>query len=268
MKRIFLLVIAVFVAIQSNAQDDSYPYEFNWKKDAYVSAIGLGLIGGGGYMYLNKTGLSLSELNALSIYDINAFDRSAVDRWSPTAAKISDGLMYGALALPFTIFAFKSAQENWLGLSLMYVEVALYTVGVTELTKGLSKRVRPYAYNPEAPLDTRLGKSGRFSFFSGHTSIAASMSFLTAKVFHDLSDNNTAKALVWTAAALIPAATGYLRYHSGKHFPTDIIAGYVVGGAIGYLVPFLHKKKLTNENLSLMPVAGPDNLGLYVSYRW
>jgi membrane-associated phospholipid phosphatase len=176
--------------------------------------------------------------------------------------------MIGALALPFTILAFKSARENWLGLGLMYVEVGLYTVGVTELTKGITKRIRPYSYNPEAPLETKRGKDSRSSFFSGHTAMAASFSFLTAKVFHDLSDNKTAKALVWTAAALIPAATGYLRYRAGKHFPTDIITGYVVGGAIGYLVPFLHKKRKSNENLSLMPVAGPNNLGLYVSYRW
>lgn len=268
MKRLVLFLLAALSVSQSIAQDDFYPYEFIWKKDAYVGAIGLGLVGGGGYFYLNKRGHTLGELNALSIYNVNAFDRSAIDQWSPTAANVSDGFMIGALALPFTMFAFKSAQENWLGLGLMYVEVGLYTIGVTELTKGLSQRTRPYAYNPEAPLDTRLGKDARSSFFSGHTSLAASMSFLSAKVFHDLSDNNTAKALVWTAAALVPAATGYLRYHAGKHFPTDIIAGYVVGGAIGYLVPFLHKKRITNENLSLMPVAGPDNLGLYVSYKW
>lgn len=268
MKRLVLFVVAIVVSVQTKAQDDNYPYEFNWKKDAYVSAIGLGLTAGGGYLHLNRSGHTLGELNTLSIYNVNAFDRSATDQWSPTAANVSDGFMIGAMALPFTMFAFRSAQENWLGLGLMYVEVGLYTVGVTQLTKGLSKRTRPFAYNPEAPLDTRLGKNTRSSFFSGHTSLAASMSFLTAKVFHDLSDNNTAKALVWTAAALVPAATGYLRYHAGKHFPTDIIAGYVVGGAIGYLVPFLHKKKITNENLSLMPVAGPDNLGLYLSYRW
>ncbi len=268
MIRIVHFLLALLCVNQSAAQGNIYPYEFNWKKDAYVSAIGLGLIGGGAYMYFNKSGLTRGQVDALNVNDINPFDRSASQQWSPTSANISDGFMIGALALPFTLFAFRSAQENWLGLGLMYVEVGIYTVGITELTKGLSERTRPYAYNSETPLDTRLGKDARASFFSGHTSLAASMSFLTAKIFHDMSDNNTAKALVWTAAALVPAATGYLRYRAGKHFPTDIIAGYVVGGAVGYLVPFLHKKKITSENLSLMPVAGPENLGVYVSYRW
>ena len=262
-------MLALLVGLNSFAQeDDSYPYDFNWKKDAIVSGIGLGLAGGAGYFYFTRSELTRLDINRLSIYDVNKFDRGATDQWSPTAGNISHGFMIGAMALPFTMFAFKSAQENWLGLGLMYIEVGLYTVGVTEITKGLSKRIRPYAYNPETPLDTRLSKNTRASFFSGHTSMAASFSFLTAKVFHDLSDNNTVKAFVWTAAALIPAATGFLRYRAGKHFPTDIITGYVVGGAIGYLVPFLHKKRFAKENLSLVPVAGPDNVGLYASYRW
>jgi membrane-associated phospholipid phosphatase len=262
------LIPALCFGQSSAKEQDLYPYVFNWKKDAITCGLGLGLVGGAGYFYFNRSPLMNDQLNGLDVIDVNPFDRSATNQWSPTAAKISDGFMIGALALPFTILAFKSARENWLGLGLMYVEVGLYTVGVTELTKGITKRIRPYSYNPEAPLETKRGKDSRSSFFSGHTAMAASFSFLTAKVFHDLSDNKTAKALVWTAAALIPAATGYLRYRAGKHFPTDIITGYVVGGAIGYLVPFLHKKRKSNENLSLMPVAGPNNLGLYVSYRW
>ena len=262
-------ILVSLVGIQSIAQEEgSYPYEFNWKKDAIVSGIGLGLTGSAAYFYFSRQGLTRSDLRELNIHDVNPFDRGAADQWSPTANNFSHGFMIGAMAMPFAMFAFPEAQDNWLGLGLMYIEVGLYSVGATELTKGLSKRIRPFAYNPEAPMETRLSKDAQASFYSGHTSMAASFSFLTAKVFHDLSDNNTAKALVWTAAALVPAATGYLRYHAGKHFPTDIITGYVVGGAIGYLVPFLHKKRFAKENLSLVPVAGPGNVGLYASYRW
>jgi len=49
------------------------------------------------------------------------------------------------------------------------------------------------------------------------------------------------KPIVWTAAATIPAITGYLRVRGGRHFPTDVIGGYIVGAAVGCLVPHLHR---------------------------
>ena len=44
-------------------------------------------------------------------------------------------------------------------------------------------------------------------------------------------------------AALAPATVGFLRVKGGKHFPTDVLTGLVVGAATGYLVPRLHKIK-------------------------
>jgi membrane-associated phospholipid phosphatase len=46
----------------------------------------------------------------------------------------------------------------------------------------------------------------------------------------------------WNAVVLYGAATGVgaLRVAAGKHFPTDIIVGAVLGSAIGWLVPTLH----------------------------
>lgn len=268
--RFLSLILAALMSVSALAQEEpelESPYVFNWKKDAIVTGVGLGVFGAGSYMHLTQQGLSLAEVNALNIYDINAFDRSATDRWSPTAANVSDGFMIGSMLLPFAMTGSKRARQDWKVIAFMYAEVGLYNIGLTELTKGLAKRVRPYAYNPEAPLSERMKSGTRASFFSGHTSTSAAFCFLTAKLFHDYSDNNTAKALVWTAAALIPATTGYLRYHAGKHFPTDIITGYIVGGAIGYLVPFLHRKKLYTERLSVLPYSGFNGTGVYLSYK-
>ena len=93
-------------------------------------------------------------------------------------------------------------------------------------------------YNDDVSLSQKSGRDARMSFFSGHTSTVAAFSFFGAKVFSDYSDNTTHKALVWTGAVILPAVVGYLRVRAGRHFPTDVIAGYLVGGAIGYLVPY------------------------------
>jgi membrane-associated phospholipid phosphatase len=110
-------------------------------------------------------------------------------------------------------------------------------------------------------------RDARFSFFSGHTSLTAALCFTTAKVFSDYSDIPTHEALVWTGAALFPIATGLLRFEAGKHFPSDIIAGYFLGGAIGFLVPWLHRRKQITKGLILSPFGLNNGAGLYLSYR-
>ncbi|HEY1406809.1 MAG TPA: phosphatase PAP2 family protein, partial [Spirochaetota bacterium] len=47
-------------------------------------------------------------------------------------------------------------------------------------------------------------------------------------------------AVAGTSFALA-ATVGFLRYRAGMHYPSDIIVGAIVGSAIGYLVPTLHR---------------------------
>jgi membrane-associated phospholipid phosphatase len=113
--------------------------------------------------------------------------------------------------------------------------------------KGLTTRNRPYVYDVNSPAEEKYKTGARHSFYSGHTSFAASNSFFTARVFSEYLTNSTTKTLIWTAAALIPAVTGFSRVNSHNHFPTDVIVGYIVGAAIGYLIPELHKYESTND---------------------
>ena len=92
----------------------------------------------------------------------------------------------------------------------------------------------------------------RRSFLSGHTSNTAAMTFFFAKVFTDTHPDVKNKAIVWSVAAAIPAAIGYLRFEAGRHFPTDVLAGYALGAAIGYLVPALH----LSDKVDLRPMGG------------
>ena len=73
---------------------------------------------------------------------------------------------------------------------------------------------------------------------------------------------------LWSGAVLIPATAAYLRVQSGKHFPTDVMAGYAVGAAIGWLVPHLHKTKtpLSIAPYSFIDVNGIDGNGVSFTY--
>ena len=50
------------------------------------------------------------------------------------------------------------------------------------------------------------------------------------------------KWLVFAAAIIPPAIVGWYRIRALKHFPTDVLLGYLVGAAVGILVPELHKQ--------------------------
>ena len=48
---------------------------------------------------------------------------------------------------------------------------------LTGITKALVKHPRPYAYNQDTPEAVRTSRENTFSFFSGHTSHSAAVSF-------------------------------------------------------------------------------------------
>ena len=87
----------------------------------------------------------------------------------------------------------------------------MLNAGVTLLTKYTVRRIRPFNFDPNTSLEKKTSVNAKASFFSGHTSITATNSFFTAKVFSDYYPDSKWKPMVWTVAASIPAITGYLR---------------------------------------------------------
>jgi membrane-associated phospholipid phosphatase len=152
-------------------------------------------------------------------------------------------------------------------LSVMAIEVLLIQAGLNAVVKGLTQRIRPYVYHPESPLDKKTSRGAKFSFYSGHTSTTAAMSFYTAKVFSDYLQDGFTKSLIWTAAVIYPALAGYLRVNSANHFPTDVIIGYSVGAMIGYFIPQLHSVNRQN-GLSVFPSLKYNHLSLSVLYSF
>ncbi|MFC2166083.1 phosphatase PAP2 family protein [Acidobacteriota bacterium] len=135
------------------------------------------------------------------------------------------------------------------------------------MAKGMAERVRPFGYDEDTPLELKTTENAKRSFFSGHTSTTAAMSFYVAKVFSDYISNKTTKTIIWTSAALLPALMGYLRIDSGNHFRTDVIIGYVTGALIGYLIPALHKSKL-KDNLAVHSFVYNGNVTIGLSYSF
>jgi membrane-associated phospholipid phosphatase len=268
LSRVLLFLLIIVLNANSSWSQSESPYNFNWKRDL-IYASGAGLLTAGGFLADFQTRpLTPAQINSLDEFDLPGFDRATIRNWNPDAALASDILLYGSVTLPAFIMINKRARKDFLVVGFIYAETALLTLGITELTKGLVKRPRPYVYNPDLEMSRKTERDARFSFISGHTSLTAALCFTTAKVFSDYSDNPTHEALVWTAAAVLPLTTAALRVEAGKHFPSDVIAGYFVGGAIGYLVPWLHRRKPVAKGVTLSPMGVKGGAGVYFSYRF
>ncbi len=219
------------ISMYNVSAEDIYPY--------VLGTVGLYL--GGQVIRHNSDGPEIEDLNLLRVEDIWAFDRGAAMQYSPGIAQFSDYLLYGSFALPMISYLDRSVRKEGAAMAVMLLEAVLITDGITNMIKGSTKRYRPYNYNPEIPLTDKLSGGSRLSFVSGHTSITAAMTFLSARVLSDLHPHSKARPWIWGAAAVIPAITGYCRFRAGKHFPSDIIGGYALGMGMGLLVPRLHR---------------------------
>jgi membrane-associated phospholipid phosphatase len=119
---------------------------------------------------------------------------------------------------------------------------ALIAIGgeavISEILKISINRTRPaYAYPDDITEGGNKSKPGH-SFPSGHTGIA--FNYATTLSLEYKKWYIVAPAYAWAASV------GYSRLYLGKHYPSDVIAGALLGTASGWL-----SYKLTNKWLKL-----------------
>lgn len=244
---LFLLLLISFQAV---AQTSS-PYQLELKKEITTYGIGLATVGAGTYFKSKTPIFTAEELSALDINSVNSFDQVATNFFSLKAHNTSNYLWYGSQATPLLLLAGKESRREFGKIAILYGEMAFLTSGLTLLTKYTVRRPRPFNFDPNTSFEEKTRANAKASFISGHTSITASNCFFSAKVFADYYPESKWKPIVWGVAATIPAITGYLRVRGGRHYPTDVIGGYIVGAAVGCLVPHWHRSNRANKNLTI-----------------
>ncbi|MBU2445656.1 MAG: phosphatase PAP2 family protein, partial [Bacteroidetes bacterium] len=230
-----LLLIFDFTFAQS-------PYKLDLTKDAAV--IGTGIASSVTALIIDSKvkSLSIEEINKLSLDDINSFDRGAAYNWSEDYSLASDLLVSFSAAAPALLFLSEKVRKDFITVSAMYLETMIYSMALPYLAKGSFQRARPFVYNKNVSLEEKLLPDAKKSFFSGHTTMAFSTAVFLSTVYGDYFPDSKNKPYVWAGSLLIATLTGYSRYEAGKHFPTDIIAGAIVGSAIGYIIPLIHRQ--------------------------
>lgn len=248
----FLVVLLFFILnVQVIAQS---PYHLSFKRETPYVVTGGALAGLGLYFKDKNPIFTPNELLTLDPNDINPLDRIATNHSSITAHEVSNYLWYGSFALPVSLMLDKKMRQNSGQLCVLWLEACIINAAATQVFKHTFRRPRPFVFDPDADIELKLRTNAKASFLSGHTSMTATNTFFAAKVFSDYYPDSGWKPVVWTVAATIPAVTGLMRVRAGRHYPTDVMAGYALGAFVGCMVPHLHKKPLFGkQDITIIP---------------
>ena len=282
MKKIILIEVICLLVNLVSAQNSYWnyqsPYNLSLKKDLITGGISLSTYFVGKFIEQDEDlhPFEVGSFTQEDIKNINFIDRGVAGRWD-IDAKATGIILKRASKISASIglALFPGNLKSRGSLCLIYLEGYFLTQGLTSFAKGTTDRYRPFTYQTmdqidELESDAReqflkeiAGNDIEDSFFSGDASSTAYSFIFTAKVFNDYFPDSKLKYGIWGVSITGTALQAYFRAKSGKHFPTDVIVGSLVGGSLGFLIPQLHKN-FQEQRLSI----NPSSYGISLTYEF
>jgi len=193
-----------------------------------------------GASFAAQAGVMPPDTLKLNRHSIFQPDRWAAGLHHPFPARVSDCTASGSLILPLIAFSQVSRSDVPDGL-IVYLEALVFTRAVVYLCKGAFQRPRPYAYRPGSGGSVSRDRDAAQSFLSGHTAAAFCGAVFAACMADSRMIPSRWKYPVICTGLSLASATAFLRVASGKHFPTDVLAGAAAGSLIAWSLSRMHE---------------------------
>lgn len=248
MKKVLLILFSVFQITVAEPV-----YNLSWKTEIPLGIAGTSLFA------IGQWRLSQSEPYQEGSYnrdDLFPWDRPFAGTWNPKADLASNILIVGGVlpfALSIPMWRMGELTGTELGTQLvMFMEVIALQSGVNLMVRSAEVWPRPFMFGSGGGKERNAhGTAG--SFYSGHSSAAFSIAVFSSTWFQESSPGSSWIPWVWTGSLAVASTMAGLRVAAGKHYPTDVVVGAIIGSGIGWVVPLLHKR---NSPIKIAPQAG------------
>lgn len=177
--------------------------------------------------------------------EVNAFDRLAMLPYSKSLDVVGTAFELASVLTPAVLLSVPA--NEWLPIGIMYVETMLVAYGLKELGKLCIHRFRPYLYFDSYPQHAVDDGDAADSFPSGHATMAFAGAAFASSVYAAYYPDSSWKVPVTVASYTLASVAAILRVASGNHFMTDVLAGALIGTAVGIGIPWLHKRVGTSS---------------------
>ncbi len=228
-------ITALLLLASVRAAPGQLPYSVTWWDAASVSAAG-GLALLPVALSLPKGAPSCAPCDPASLPGI---DHAALHTFSSSAGTASHVLLAAVVggAGFASLHDLTPAQAR--GNAAVLLNSLAWTEAATGWLKVAVRRNRPILYTAGAA-GVASDRDNRKSFPSGHASLAfaAATSYLVMARRQHLPHRVRNAILMYAGAA----GTASMRVAAGKHFPTDVAGGALLGSGIGWLIAAIHPK--------------------------
>lgn len=268
---IFTATVVCFMASAIAAPAENPRFQVSWRKDVpfALGSAAISLFGNYRYSQMEIP----PEDEVFPENKLFPWDRPIAGRYNKNAITASEWIV-GLGVAPFVLGSVSAyrGDATWGefgAFSLMLVEALAIQNGVNVAVRSLELWPRPYIYgtSTEALNAKEKAKGEAYgSFFSGHASAAFTIAVFTSEWFSEIYPASTCKNIVWASTLSMAGFVGVLRIAGGKHYPSDVIIGSLVGAGISYGVIQAHKKPLKIEDVGELGFwALPGSTGLVLN---
>lgn len=234
--------LSLLVAIMS-ARAGEPPLTLSWPVETVLLAGGLAGEGIGQYRVSAMTPPGPADLRR---GDLAPWDRFAAGWYNANLATVSTILTVGVTGAMFYADAWDKARGHaaWTPVlqdGLILSEALAWSGALNLNARAFQLHPRPLAYDSTNPASERTSRDAGGAFYSGHASAAFLGAAFLATVYPLRHPEFQHPGLLWAGSMAAASSVAILRVASGKHFPSDVVAGAAVGTLLGWGFAKIHE---------------------------
>ena len=177
-------------------------------------------------MDATRSGPLLAELERLDHAVYEAVAATPTPRLDGAMRRLSETANYSRLSLTASaILTVAGGRRGRRAAASGLIALGTTSAVVNAVVKLVGRRARPDRVAAEVPLERQVRMPHSHSFPSGHTAAAVAFASGVGRVM----------PLAALPLDLLAAVVGYSRVHTGVHYPSDVLAGAVLGATIADL---------------------------------